>query len=417
MRLREKKSYGWLVLSAFTLNYGSVVIVFMTLGLLLPDISEELSLSPSQQGWLASSLLFGNLLFELPLNWWLSRYRPWRVSSVAFLVSALMVALQGWSPTFAVLLAARVGLGLFYLSSQPPRTLLILQWMPKKQIPLANGVLFSLLAVVEGLGFIVIPLILLWLGDWRSTLYFWAGVSLVLSIMWVFIGGDRSSPEYIERMRSQVKTPLSSLFRYKEPWIMGLGLAGTMSGRLAFDTFWPTFTGNEYGTAVTVAGLIIAVVSIAGAPAMLLSTFLPFFANRTPLMLTVCGLGLTASYLGILFTGSLPLLFLLAIANGLSFGFFPLMLASLYDLPGIKPREVAVAVALVYTLMWAGATTGPLVAGFIQEATGNLQLALFITSLGPLALTGAGLTLLKTKRRLAETRLSTAHWNQDAVER
>ncbi|MCH8089170.1 MAG: MFS transporter [Chloroflexi bacterium] len=409
MKLRENKSYGWVVLSAFTLNYGAVVITFMTLGLLLPAISEELSLSPSQQGWLASSLLFGNLLFEMPLNWWLSRYRPWRVSSVAFLTTALIVALQGWSPTFAVLLAARIGLGLFWLSSQPPRTLLILQWMPKKQIPLANGVLFSLLAVVEGLGFIAIPLLLVWLGNWRSTLYFWAGVCLVLSVMWVFIGGDRLSPEYIERMRSQVKTPLSSLFRYKEPWIMGLGLAGTIGGRLAFDTFWPTFTGNEYGIALTVAGLIIAVISIAGAPAMLLSTSLPFFANRTPMMLTVCGLGLTASYLGIIFTGSLPLLFLLAIVNGLSFGFFPLMLASLYDLPGIKPREVAVAVALVYTLMWAGATAGPLVTGFVQEATGNLQLALFITSIGPLALTIAGLTLMKSSRRPVEPRLSPAH--------
>ncbi|MCH8087151.1 MAG: MFS transporter [Chloroflexi bacterium] len=409
MRLRENKSYGWVVLSAFTLNYGAVVITFMTLGLLLPDISEELSLSPSQQGWLASSLLFGNLLFEMPLNWWLSRYRPWRVSSVAFLATALITAIQGWSPTFAMLLAARIGLGLFYLSSQPPRTLLILQWMPKKQIPLANGVLFSLLAVVEGLGFIAIPLLLVWLGNWRSTLYFWAGVCLVLSVMWVFIGSDRLSPEYIERMRSQVKTPLSSLFRYKEPWIMGLGLAGTIGGRLAFDTFWPTFTGNEYGTALTVAGLIIAVISIAGAPAMLLSTSLPFFANRTPMMLTVCGLGLTASYLGIIFTGSLPLLFLLAIVNGLSFGFFPLMLASLYDLPGIKPREVAVAVALVYTLMWAGATAGPLVTGFVQEATGNLQLALFITSIGPLALTIAGLTLMKNSRRPVEPRLSPAH--------
>jgi cyanate permease len=409
MSLRENKSYGWVVLSAFTLNYGAVVITFMTLGMLLPDISEEFSLSPSQQGWLASSLLFGNLLFEMPLNWWLSRYRPWRVSSVAFLATALIVVIQGWSPTFAVLLAARIGLGLFWLSSQPPRTLLILQWMPKKQIPLANGVHSSLLAIVEGLGFIAIPLLLVWLGNWRSTLYFWAGVCLVLSVMWVLVGGERLSPEYIERMRSQVKTPLSSLFRYKEPWIMGLGLAGTIGGRFAFDTFWPTFTGNEYGTALTVAGLIIAVISIAGAPAMLLSTFLPFFANRTPLMLIVCGLGLTASYLGIIFTGSLPLLFLLAIVNGLSFGFFPLMLASLYDLPGIKPREVAVAVALVYTLMWAGATAGPLVTGFVQEATGNLQLALFITSVGPLALTVAGLTLMKTSRRPVEPRLFPAH--------
>ena len=54
------------MLGTFTLNYAVVVIAMMSLGLLLPDISDELSLSPSQQGWLASSVLIANLIFELP---------------------------------------------------------------------------------------------------------------------------------------------------------------------------------------------------------------------------------------------------------------------------------------------------------------------------------------------------------------
>lgn len=406
MRLKENPAYGWVVLSTFTLNYSVVVIVFMTLGLLLPDISEELSLSPSQQGWLASSLLIGNLVFEIPLNLWLSHYRPWRISSIAFIAAALMVGLQGWSPTFAVLLVARIGLGLFYLSSQPPRTLVILQWMPRKHIGLANGVMFSLLGFLEGVGFILIPLILVWLDDWRTTLYVWAGVCLVASVMWLLIGGDRITPEFQERMRSQVKTPLGSLFRYREPWLMGLGMAGTVGGRFAFDTFWPTFTGDEYGTAVTTVGLIIGVISMAGAPAMLGVTIKPLFARYTPVVLTISGLGLSLSYIGMLLTGSIPLLFLFGIINGLSFGFFPLMMATLYNLPGIKPRELAVAVALIYTLMWVGGSTGPLITGFVQEATGDLRMALIITSLGPLALSVSGLVLSSRKREVIETEVA-----------
>ena len=120
MRSGKAPVYGWVVLGTFTFNYTLVDIAIMTLGILLPQISLELSLSPSQQGWLASSVLFANLIFEIPVNLWLSRYRPWRVASVSFTAAALFLVFNAWAPTFAVLLIARVGLGAFYLSTQVP---------------------------------------------------------------------------------------------------------------------------------------------------------------------------------------------------------------------------------------------------------------------------------------------------------
>ena len=116
MRLRQAPTYGWVVLGSFTLNYSVAVSAILTLGLLLPSISDELSLSPSQQGWLAASVLFANLIFEIPFNWTLSRYRPWRVSAVSFIGAAVFVAFNAWAPTFAVLLLARIGLGLIFLT-------------------------------------------------------------------------------------------------------------------------------------------------------------------------------------------------------------------------------------------------------------------------------------------------------------
>ena len=71
-------------------------------------------------------------------------------------------------------------------------------------------------------------------------------------------------------------------------------------------------------------------------------------------------------------------------------------MTTLYALSSIKSREVAVAVAvaLTYTLVWGGSGLGPPIAGFVQEATDNLGLALMITSTAPLALTIAGLLLI-----------------------
>ena len=52
----------------------------------------------------------------------------------------------------------------------------------------------------------------------------------------------------------------------------------------------------------------------------------------------------------------------------------------------IKPREVGIGLAFMETSIWIGAGIGPLLVGFIQESTGNLQLALLICSMSPLIL-------------------------------
>ena len=57
-----------------------------------------------------------------------------------------------------------------------------------------------------------------------------------------------------------------------------------------------------------------------------------------------------------------------------------------FYLPNIKPREVAVGQALLRIAISTGAAIGPMMVGFIQEATGDLRQALFYTAFGSLAL-------------------------------
>ena len=57
-----------------------------------------------------------------------------------------------------------------------------------------------------------------------------------------------------------------------------------------------------------------------------------------------------------------------------------------YQLPGIKPREVAVGVSFMQTSIWVGAVIGPLLVGFVQEATGDLRMPLTVAALSPLIL-------------------------------
>ena len=129
----EPGEEGWGVLVYFTVGLASVLVATTSLGLFLPDIIDDLDLSPAEQGWLGSSLLLANVVFSIPMNWWVSRFRPWRTAAVGFLAASGLIALAGGAPGFGVLLLARMGLGMVLQACQSPRNILIIQWISKRR--------------------------------------------------------------------------------------------------------------------------------------------------------------------------------------------------------------------------------------------------------------------------------------------
>ena len=385
--------YGWGILGVFTFGFSMLIIAVTSLGLLLPEISEELSLSPSQQGWLGSSVLLGNVLFSIPINWWVSRYRPWRVAAISFLAGSLFIAFGAWAPTFAVLIIARIGLGLVQQANQAPRTLLVIQWISRNHIGAANGVSISIVDILMGTGLILIPLLMEWVGGWRNTMYTWALVCLAAAFLWMILGKDRITPEYRAQALSDHGSPLVILRKYREVWFICMCGFGVMLGRMAFSTFWPTLMQDEFSIKVTTIGYLMGTMNYAMAGSELSIAVIPLMIRHRTTVLVACGLTQCLSYVGLISFDSVPLLFLFSILNGAAFGFFPVLMTMIFNFPEIKPREVAVASSVMFAMMWGGGALGPIITGFVQEATGDLALALLITSLAPLSLVIGGLLL------------------------
>ena len=362
-------------------------VILESLGFLLPSIRDEFGLSPLQAGFLGSAPRIGNILFSIPAGWLLSRFRPKPLTSICLVIAAGLVFFQGWAPVFVVLVLGRFAYGVVSIAREPARVLLIRQWVQTREIVLVNA-LSNLMFGIVALGFVLTPLILKLVDDsWRNTYFIFGGVSLVLAMLWQIVGRERRTPEYEAEIQSQGLNPLKIILRYRELWFLGFGMFGVGINFSASGTFWPTYMLEEYGMSLSKTATLFAlgggVSSVAGVGMGLLVRKI----GRKRQILAITGILLAVSSAGLLLTGSYPLLVLIELANALGWTFFPITMTIPFELEGIKAREVAVAVTFQQTMVWLGAFLGPILAGALQQATGELKTALLVTSFATVFMT------------------------------
>ena len=113
---------------------------------------------------------------------------------------------------------------------------------------------------------------------------------------------------------------------------------------------------------------------------------------------TVQALGvlMMASYFFMTLVDSIPMLLVVSALNGIAWGFWPILNSVPFYIPGIRSREVAVALSVVMTISSLGVVLGPSIAGILQERFGDLALALRVVSFASLSLTIAG-TMLRIR--------------------
>ena len=394
-------AYRWVVIGTLTSGVATALTSIYVIGLLLPEITDELGLSPSQQGWLGASVVFGNLIIAIPIALLLSRYPPWRVVALAFLGIGVFTLLQGWSPNIVILILGRIGLGISFASNQAPRALIIQQWTPASRLPFTQGVVFGATSIVMGVALFITPLLIETLGSWRNVLYIFGSVGILSTVLWTILGKERVTAEYASRMESQLQSPLLNVLKYKQIWLLGIGMCSASISFSAFDVFWPTFAQDRLEISLTIAAIAVGIIQFAAGPATFLVNAIPELARRQTFVVGASAVAIIGTNLGLLSLSSVPLLLLVSVVRGTAFLYFPITMIMVYQLPGIRPREVAVGIGFMLTSVWLGSAIGPLLVGFVQEVTGDLGFALYTTSFTPLVLVITAATLQVQRSRSA----------------
>lgn len=357
---------------------------------------------------LSSAPFWANLTLMVLISWWTSRYPPKILVTMTMVLGALSLFIQGWGPAFVWLMLGRLAFGVTMIAREPARSLLIRQWLPQREVNIAGGVSNLFFGVIVSGGLLLTPVLLrVYGGDWRAVMNTFGVVFIVLGVTWVLLGRERE----LEVARSETTVGVvdsnaegsivKRAFGFREVWVAGLGFTGALMSFASFNSFLPTLALESYGISLGGSGLIAALYVLPGGfSGILVGYLLKGTEGRAP-VLAVAGLVIAASFAGMTLTESYPVLLGLAVANGLAWGFFPILYMVPFHLEGIRPREIAVAVAVVMSMASLGSSVGPTLTGYLQETQGSLQVALRIISLSPLTLVvAAGLLHSENQKKV-----------------
>ena len=380
-------------------------MVLNTLGILLPSISADLDLSPSQQGLLGSASHWGNIALAIPLSWATSRLSPKWLTAATLTMATGCLFLQSFAPVFFVLLVGRLLFGISNIAQMPARVLLTRQWFPPKEVILVNGLSNVLFGLVVGGGLVAAPVVLdLTDGDWRMTLRVFGLYFAGITVLWTILGRERTNQADQDVVMPQGLDVVKGALGHRDLWIGGLGFVGSTLSFGAFLAFYPTLMLEEFGISLRLTGGILALGVVVGGIGGMAIAWAASTSGRQGAFLQVLGVLMIGTNVGMVLTGSVPALFVLSFFNGVAWAFFPILVTVPFHLPGIRPRELAVAFAFTMMMTSVGTSLGPLITGFLQEALDDLKMALFLISFTSISLVIAGGTLrFREPRQPAES--------------
>ena len=395
--------YRWTVMVVWLFSSVSSFMVLNTLGILLPAISADLDLSPSQQGLLGSASHWGNIALAIPLSWATSRLSPKWLTAATLLMATGCLFLQSWAPVFIVLLAGRLLFGISNIAQMPARVLLTRQWFPPREVIYLNGLSNVLFGLVVGGGLVLAPVILdLTNGDWRATLRIFGLYFAGITLLWTLVGRERTNLADQDVVAEKGLDVVKGALRHRDLWIGGLGFAGATMSFGAFLAFYPTLMLEEFDISLRLSGMILALGVVVGGIGGIGIAWAASTHGREGNYLQVLGILMIGTNLGMVLTGSVPALFVLSFFNGVAWAFFPILVTIPFHLPGIRPRELAVAFAFTMMMTSVGTSLGPLFTGYLQEGLDDLKMALFLISFTSISLILAGSTLrFRSQRQTA----------------
>ncbi len=390
----------YLVLANTWLLGFSMYTAFLNISPMMSLIKDSLNLNFTETG----------LVFSIPLAFLAAlaglgghiadRIGPRRAAGIGSILLALGNFSRGFSSNLLTLAAftAIIGVGLALCFPNLPK--IIRMWFPSSFHGTASGIygtgimLGSTAALAASL-----PLAYHTPGTWRGVFLIWAALSLAISAVWWISMKKNPSEESLRHNGGAVKT--LRVLRSRSLWVVAtILLLDNIIYYVEVTGLLPFFTG--LGIVDENAAILQSLVSLAGVPSIILLPVLSDrFRTRKPFLWVAAAI---SGVSGLALANTPPQLVALnPVALGVTNA--SMFLTCLILPIDLFPADVAgTASGLVISVGYVGGLIGPVIAGYLADATGGFSFVpAFLGSISLLIVPIALLFLRNTGSPVAST--------------
>ncbi len=362
--------YAWVILAIVYLITVVATVMMNKVAPVMPVLMDAFEVDLAQVGFLVAVFGFTALILALPAGVLLQRLGVKMTGAVALGMLAVGAALGALSNSFGVMLAGRFleGVGAALITILGPAA--IAMWFPRGKIGMAMGIASTSIPISNFIALTLAPVLeptIGWSGVWWVT----CGMALVaLVFFWVFIrpapglAKKRGDPDAPPRDKSTKR-----VYANKRLWLLGLAMMCFSFSFMSLVNYYPTFLNTAKGFALTQAGLMVGIMSLANIPGGPLAGWLSDKTGSRKLVI-LAGFALYALLIAFAFQISEGMLVLYMIFSGLFAVAAPtVILAAAPEIIG-DPKVAGLSMAVVIFCRNVGIVFGPPTFGALVESTG-----------------------------------------------
>jgi cyanate permease len=318
-----------------------------------------------------------------------------------FAIGSFLVASAVFTPfasNIALLLFFRLIFAIGTAMTFPIASGIVMQWFSPKEIPLINGLNMSMASIGNTVGLFITVFLATGLG-WEMSLAVYGFFGLAFAIMWLVWGKDRK-PLPSSTGPALPPVTLGSVLKQKTTLLLGLSTMGPFLVFMAISSWLPTYYNEVFGMTLSRASFITVLFTFFGIPAALVGGFLPIRIGLRKPFLVVPGVLIGFAALGTFLVNNLAVIYIsIAVFGFCVVVFQPVLITLTMELPGMTPQRAAIVIAMTWAIGNFAGFFGPMIVGFLADATDSYLPGLITCSVLSLSLLAAGLLLPETGPR------------------
>lgn len=375
----EQPAAPWLrELSVLALAHAVGVMTFTGMVAMAPVIRQDLALTATQFGLLASAYAVTQGIFGLPVGGVIDRIGVRRALIAANLLASLGALLLGFAGGFATAVLAMGVTGLAYSFVNPATSKGVFIWFPAQRRGTAMGVKQTGVPlggiIGASLGALAMQI------EWRALLYVIAGSATLaaMTCLWLPRGGDPTA-----RVRFNIVSDIRAILTDRNLNIFNLGVSFYQASQFNFLAYITLFMREAVQASQPLAASCLGIAQAASAVGRLgwgvVSDFV-FHGRRKPVLVIMGSVGLAALIaLAFITPGWVVLGVALTAVIGLTVPGYVALVQNIV-VEAAQPRLAATAVGYNRIYAAAGATLGPPIFGATVDLFSSYSFGWLMTS-------------------------------------